>query len=98
MQRRFITAAVLGLGLLALPATSRSQDAALRDSAAKGLRKAVEFFRTHVAVEGGYLWRYSDDLSRREADDKATATQAWVQNPGTPAIGMAYLLAHEAHR
>ena len=95
MQRWFIAAAVLGLGLSALPATSHSQDAGLRDSAAKGLRKAVEFFRTQVAVEGGYLWRYSEDLSRREGEDRATATQAWIQNPGTPAIGMAYLSAHE---
>ena len=28
------------------------------------LRRAVQFFRQDVSTEGGYLWRYSQDLSR----------------------------------
>lgn len=68
----------------------------LNGQAAKGLRRAVDFFRTKVAVEGGYLWRYSDDLSRREGENKATASQAWVQPPGTPSVGQAYLRAYQA--
>jgi hypothetical protein len=76
--------------------SAQPQEPGLREKAAAGLKKSVEFFRTKVAVEGSYLWRYSDDLSRREGEGKATATQAWVQPPGTPSVGMALLSAYEA--
>jgi PelA/Pel-15E family pectate lyase len=59
------------------------------------LRKAVGFFRSKVSVGGGYLWRYSDDLARREGERKATAKTAWVQPPGTPSVGEALLQAFE---
>lgn len=84
------------LALTFLAARAHSQEPALREKAAAGLKKSVEFFRTKVAVEGSYLWRYSDDLSRREGENKATATLAWVQPPGTPSVGMAFLAAYEA--
>src|SRR5262249_22972099 len=88
---------LLGLFGLLLPAGSaRADDAQLREQAQKALRKAAQYFRTQVATEGGYLWRYSDDLKRREGERKATATMVWVQPPGTPAVGMAYLTAYEA--
>jgi hypothetical protein len=74
----------------------RADDPNLREQAAAGLKRAVGFYRTTVSTEGGYLWRYSDDLARREGEAKATATQAWVQPPGTPAVGLAYLAAYEA--
>ena len=68
----------------------------LRAQSSAALRSATDFFRTQVATEGGYLWRYSDDLSRREGENKATATQVWVQPPGTPSVGLAFLTAYEA--
>jgi hypothetical protein len=49
-----------------------------------------------VAVEGTYLWQYSEDLSQREGEGKATATQGWVQPPGTPTVGLAFLAAWRA--
>ncbi|MGE0757658.1 MAG: pectate lyase [Pirellulaceae bacterium] len=65
------------------------------ESADAALRKAVGFYREHVSVQGGYLWRYSEDLSLREGEGDATATLAWVQPPGTPSVGQAYLTAYE---
>jgi hypothetical protein len=85
----------VGILLLATP-TAQAGDDALRAQAVKGLDRAVQFFRKQVATEGGYLWRYSADLSKREGEGKATATQVWVQPPGTPAVGMALLKAYEA--
>lgn len=79
------------LSLRAAPAQE-----SLRGQAAKAMRRATEYFRTRVAVQGSYLWRYSEDLKLREGEGKATATMAWVQPPGTPSVGMAYLRAHEA--
>lgn len=60
------------------------------------LYRAVHFFRTKVAVNGSYLWRYSADLTERWGEGRATATQGWVQPPGTPAVGLAILRAYEA--
>ncbi len=68
----------------------------LREDASKALRRAVDFFRADVATQGGCLWRYSEDLSLREGEGKATATMVWVQPPGTPAAGLAFLEAWEA--
>ncbi|MBI3795365.1 MAG: pectic acid lyase [Deltaproteobacteria bacterium] len=80
----------------------------LAEQAAVALVHATTFFRTQVAVHGSYLWTYSADLKTRfgevsvydprlsTAEKGATETQGWVQPPGTPAVGMAYLRAFEA--
>jgi putative heme-binding domain-containing protein len=78
------------------PSTTPAQDADLRKRAEEGMKKATEFFRKRVATEGGYLWRYSEDLKRREGEAVATDTMVWVQPPGTPSVGLAYLGAYEA--
>ena len=81
---------------MVLSTSAYGDDVSLREEAAVGLRKAVAFFRKEVATEGGYLWRYSADLTRREGEGKASASTVWVQPPGTPSVGMAYLQAYEA--
>jgi PelA/Pel-15E family pectate lyase len=84
---------------LALPAPgTRADDRPLREQAAQALRRATGYFRTKVATEGGYLWRYSEDLSRRMGEREATDTMVWVQPPGTPTVGLAFLDAYEATR
>jgi hypothetical protein len=93
---RTIALALLCLALTLPPALSRADDRPLRDQATEALRRATHYFRTRVATEGGYLWRYSEDLSRREGERAATATMVWVQPPGTPTVGLAYLDAYEA--
>ena len=45
-------------------------DDALLAEAGDRMRQATAFFRERVAVKGGYLWRYSADLARREGDGK----------------------------
>src|SRR5438034_387075 len=75
--------------------SASAQQPPTREEAAAALKKAVTFFREKVSTEGGYLWRYSEDLSLREGEEKATATMAWLQPPGTPAVGEAYLAAYE---
>jgi hypothetical protein len=99
MQRRYsrlLAATLLMLAPRAAVDAAGGDDAALRVEAAKGLDRAIEFFSKQVATEGGYLWRYSADLSKREGEGKASATQVWVQPPGTPAVGMALLKAYQA--
>lgn len=72
------------------------EKSSLVNEAKSALAKAVRFFRTEVAVQGSYLWAYSVDLKRRWGEGEATETEGWVQPPGTPSVGMAYLRAYEA--
>ncbi|MCS7237614.1 MAG: polysaccharide lyase [Thermoguttaceae bacterium] len=67
----------------------------LREAARVALRRAVQFFVDKVAVEGGYVWRYSPDLRYREGEGRATEKTVWVQPPGTPAVGDILLTAYE---
>src|ERR1700752_3128250 len=96
MLRRVLFVLFVLFVLAAPTGAAMADEPDLHQQATTGLRRAVESYRKTIATEGGYLWRYSDDLSRREGEAKATATQVWVQPPGTPAVGLAYLAAHEA--
>jgi hypothetical protein len=91
-----VAALVPSLTAVAQTASHSEATSPLREQASSALRRGVEFFRKEVAVEGTYLWQYSEDLSKREGEGKASATRGWVQPPGTPAVGMAYLTAFEA--
>ncbi len=68
----------------------------LVEAAESTLKEAVQYFRGTISTEGGYLWTYSEDLKERAGEGKATETQIWVQPPGTPSVGFAYLRAYEA--
>jgi hypothetical protein len=81
-------------GLAALPASHGASAPSPADVKA-ALGKATEFLAS-ISTEGGYLWRYSADLKDRRGEAKATTTQIWVQPPGTPSVGMAFLNAYTA--
>lgn len=59
------------------------------------LFNATAYLRS-LSTEGGFLWRYSVDLKHRAGENLATASQVWIQPPGTPLVGMAFLRAYEA--
>ena len=87
---------LVALSCVWVPCTARGGEAGLRRQAADALRRAADFFRTRVSTEGGYLWRYSEDLAGREGEGRASASTVWVQPPGTPSVGMAFLDAYHA--
>jgi len=89
-------AAIACLGVIGLVPLTVTAEELTREAASRALHQAVHFFRTQVAAEGGYLWRYSADLKQREGEGTASATTAWVQPPGTPTVGTALLFAYEA--
>lgn len=60
------------------------------------MKKAAQFYRQHVATHGGYVYFYTVDLKGRFGEGIADEDQIWVQPPGTPTVGMAYLAAHAA--
>ena len=71
-----------------------SDDAPDRRDADDALHRAVAFFRGHCAAGGGYVYRWSADLSKREGEGRVDDLTAWLQPPGTPSVGMAYLDAY----
>ena len=60
------------------------------------MKQAAAYYRDQVAVHGGYVYFYSVDLKERYGEGVASAEQIWVQPPGTPTVGMAYLDAYDA--
>src|SRR5262245_15736742 len=91
MHLPFRLLAVIALLAAAVPAAAGP----LREEADRALRRAVEFYRDRVAAHGGYVYRYSADLKLREGEGKTGPDTVWVEPPGTPAVGMAYLEAYE---
>lgn len=83
------------LTLLAWPAVDLTAEELSQAEAAAALHRACEFLHREVSTSGGYLWRYSADLAKREGEGKADAATVWVQPPGTPSIGLAILDVYE---
>ncbi len=75
--------------------TTVAADEPLPDAAEKALQRAVEFYHQKVSSHGGYVYLYSADLAKREGEGVAGQDKVWVQPPGTPSVGLAYLDAHE---
>lgn len=59
------------------------------------MQRATQFFLDTVSAQGGYLWKYSPDLEYREGEGIAGATTSWVQPPGTPTVGLAFLESYQ---
>jgi len=79
-----------------LPARADEADTKRREQATVTIRRAAEYFRTQVATHGGYVYHYALDLDRRWGEGEATKDQIWVQPPGTPTVGLAYVAAYQA--
>lgn len=83
--------AVLLLGLQLSHAQQPS-----RDEVARTLTKAAAFVHDHLSVHGGYVYAFSGDLKLREAEGVTDEHTFWVQPPGTPLVGEAFLDVYEA--
>lgn len=94
MNRREFVLATSQIALCA-GTVSAAEARPLPQQAREALAKATRFMRS-ISAEGGYLWRYSLDLKERAGEVKATATQVWIQPPGTPDMGTAFLRAFAA--
>jgi hypothetical protein len=91
-----ISKKVISTALLLVLSLAALAGAVTPDQAKDALRKAVTFFHSQVAANGGYLWQYSGDLALRQGEGKASETVVWVQPPGTPTVGEAFLDAYES--
>lgn len=78
-------------------AVSAAETRQLPEQVRVALARAARYMRS-ISTEGGYLWRYSLDLMERAGEVKATATQVWIQPPGTPSVGEVFLRAYAVTR
>src|SRR5262245_40282590 len=60
------------------------------------MKKATEFMMNTVSNRGGFLYHYSEDLSKQWGEVPARKSQIWVQPPGTPTVGIMLLDAYAA--
>jgi PelA/Pel-15E family pectate lyase len=86
-----LSAALAAGSLRAQPAEPPSRDEALT-----ALKRAAAFYRGKAASHGGYVYYYSPDLKDRWGEGRVSAETIFVQPPGTPTVGLAYLTAHAA--
>ena len=60
------------------------------------MKRATRFMVEDVSTNGGYVWTYLPDRSRRWGELEARATQIWIQPPGTATMGHLFLDAYHA--
>lgn len=94
--RMYPRMAIVGFLLLSAAVQAQPKDVATREQALQSLHKAVDFYHTKVASHGGYVYYYSLDLRDRWGEGVANGDTLFVQPPGTPTVGMAYLEAYAA--
>jgi hypothetical protein len=87
---------IFALLFVVLAGSGFSADSALREQAVAAMKKGATFYRTKASSHGGYVYYYTTDFAQRWGEGKATVNQIFVQPPGTPAVGMAYLKAYAA--
>lgn len=93
MKRSVLLLAVF----LGIPRLACADDgASLKAAATAALQKAGSYYHREVSTHGGYVYFYSLDLKDRWGEGHATPGQVWVQPPGTPTVGLAFLQAWEA--
>jgi PelA/Pel-15E family pectate lyase len=93
---RFMQAASIAVAL-AVAAPAAAQPAAPgREQVLQTMRRATEFMVEKVAYNGGYVWSYTPDMSRRWGEMEAKPTMIWIQPPGTATMGHVFLDAYHA--
>ena len=57
----------------------------------QAMKKATDFMMNTVSNRGGFVWRYTSDLSEQWGETPARKSMIWVQDPGTVGVGMMLL-------
>jgi hypothetical protein len=60
------------------------------------MKRAAQHMDQNVSYRGGYVWQYLPDLSVSWGEMEAKRSMCWIQPPGTPTAGHAFLDAYHA--
>ncbi len=98
LARSTVVAAALLAGTASATATVGQQPAASPpvNQILEVMKRATRFMVEDVSTDGGYVWTYLPDRSRRWGELEARATQIWIQPPGTATMGHLFLDAYHA--
>ncbi|MBD0377780.1 MAG: pectate lyase, partial [Flavisolibacter sp.] len=93
-----LTKAFLSASLLALLSTNTitAQTNQLIQEAERAMLRSTKYMVEEVSTNGGYVWYYTPDLSRRWGEMEAYKTMVWVQDGGTVSVGHMLLDAYRA--
>lgn len=92
-RRRFLAGSAALPLLWALPAAAAETSP---EAVKAAMRRATQFMVERVSHQGGYVWSYLADMSRRWGEMEAYPTMIWTQAPGTPEMGQIFLDALHA--
>lgn len=109
-RRRVLRGMLVGAGALTAPALAGrsrafaqgrgnagpARPSADRAQALNAMKRATAFMVEQVSTNGGYVWAYLPDRSRRWGELEAWDTMVWVQPPGTATMGHVFLDACHA--
>jgi len=73
-----------------------AQKPVLKKQAENAMLRASKFMIDEVSTNGGFVWYYLPDLSRRWGEMEAYKTMIWVQGGGTVSAGHVFLDAYRA--
>lgn len=73
-----------------------AQDNKLLQDAEQAMLRSTRFMVEKVSTDGGYVWYYLPDFSRRWGEMEAYKTMIWMQSPGTVSMGHLFLDAYKA--
>jgi len=90
------TALAIVVFSLLMVAPGAALDEELVQQAEEALRQATVYLTENAAIHGGYAGSYLADLSDQWGEGHISSTMNWVQPPGSPSTGFAFLAAYEA--
>ncbi len=94
MRHLLLTVSFVTL-LLSSSFQSRAQSKNLSKEAEQTMLRATQFMVEKAATNGGYVWYYMPDFSRRWGEMEAYKTMIWLQHPGTVSMGHLFMDAYK---
>lgn len=76
--------------------TTIAQKKDLVADAKQSMLNATKYMVEKVSTNGGYVWQYLSDFSRRWGELEAYKTQIWIQGNGTVRMGIVFLDSYYA--
>lgn len=95
-MRHFFLIVCLVLLVLLSSFKVRAQSKSLTQEAEQTMLRATQFMVEKVSTNGGYVWYYLPDFSRKWGEMEAYKTMIWLQNPGTVSMGHLFLDVYKA--
>jgi hypothetical protein len=94
-MKKFLHAASIAFLTLATTIQLPAQKNSLAQEASQAMLRSTQFMVQKAATNGGYVWYYLPDFSRKWGEMEAYNTMIWLQHPGTVSMGHLFLDAYK---